>query len=206
MNDETPHSPDAPRSRWRSCLALFQTFATVSAISLGGGLVMIPVIQKEFVEKRRWLSENDMLDTIALTQSLPGIIAVNISTLIGYRIAGIPGVAAAVTGVVFPPFTAIIVVAALFFNIMDTHAVQCIFKGIRSGVCAMMLGAAIKLGRKTLTGAFEITIAAAGLIAMLFLNVGILWLLFGAAVAGIIVSWGAWRRAKTAVEQGGPRP
>ena len=123
---------------FKRCAALFTSFAAISSVSLGGGLVMLPVMQKEFVDKRHWLTEEDMIDTVALVQSLPGIIAVNMSSILGYRIAGIPGALAGTLGVVFPPFAVIACIAYFLFNFMELPAIQHVFFGVRSAVCAMI--------------------------------------------------------------------
>ena len=72
-------------------ITLFRVFFSISAVALGGGLTMLPIMSREFVEKRGWLSDNDMLDTVAVMQSLPGIISINMAVLIGYRVSGIAG-------------------------------------------------------------------------------------------------------------------
>ena len=159
---------------------------------------MVPIITDEFVDKRKWMSNEDMLDTIALMQSLPGIIAVNMSTLVGYRIAGLPGVLASVLGVVLPPFCCIVAIAWLLFNFMDNSVVEHIFTGVRAGVCAMILVAVIKLGKKTLTGAFEITLAAIGFIALLVFNVNVIIMILAAAVAGLVMTGCCMARARKA--------
>jgi len=179
----------------KRCAALFTSFAAISSVSLGGGLVMLPVMQREFVDKRHWLNEEDMIDTIALVQSLPGIIAVNMSSILGYRIAGIPGALAATFGVVLPPFATIVCIAFFLFNFMELPAVQHIFFGVRSAVCAMIFTSALKLGKKTLTGAFEITIAAAGFLALLLFNANIILLIVAAALAGLAFTLGPIKRA-----------
>lgn len=186
--------------------ALFYVFASISAVALGGGLVMLPVMQKEFVAKRKWLTDEDMLDTVALMQSLPGIIAVNMSSLIGYRVAGIPGVLAATFGVVLPPFLTIVAIAYFLFNFCDLEAVQHVFTGIRAAVCAMILVSVIKMGKKTLTGAFEITIAALGFIILLFFKVNIILLIVLAAIAGLVFSLITKKRADKLNETKEERP
>ena len=72
-------------------ITLFRVFFSISAVALGGGLTMLPIMSREFVEKRGWLSDNDMLDTVAVMQSLPGIISINMAVLIGYRVSGVLG-------------------------------------------------------------------------------------------------------------------
>lgn len=184
------------------CAALFYSFAAISSVSLGGGLVMLPVMQKEFVDKRHWLSENDMLDTIALVQSLPGIIAVNMSSILGYRIAGIFGALSATLGVVLPPFLTIVCIAYFLFNFMELAAIQHVFFGIRAGVCAMIFASVCKLGKKNLTGAFEIIVALVGFFALLLFNANILWLIAASALAGIAFTAATLLRARKAAAGG----
>ena len=96
-----PHPQQAPLLH--RLQVLFWVFLGISAVSLGGGLAMLPIMSREFVAKRQWLTNDDMIDTIALMQSLPGIIATNMAVLIGYRVAGIPGALAGSAGVALPP-------------------------------------------------------------------------------------------------------
>ncbi|NMA45855.1 MAG: chromate transporter, partial [Lentisphaerae bacterium] len=124
---------------------LFHVFFYVSAVALGGSLAMLPLVKQEFVDKRHWLSNDDMVDTVAVMQSLPGILSINMAALIGYRVAGITGAGAAAIGVALPPFLSIIIIAAAVQGLLESPIMGRIFHGVRSAVCALILLAAIKL-------------------------------------------------------------
>ena len=147
----------------KRCLVLFQVFASISAVSLGGGLVMLPAMNREFVEKRKWLTNDDMLDTVAIMQSLPGIIAVN-----------------------FPPFVTILLIAYCLTNFFNTPAMINVFKGVRAGVCALILLSAIQLGKKILKGPFEITMAVIGFLSLLVFNFNVILMIILAGIAGLV--------------------
>ena len=164
----------------KRCLVLFEVFASISAVSLGGGLVMLPAMNREFVEKRKWLTNDDMLDT------LPGIIAVNMSSLIGSKIAGVPGAIAGTLGVIFPPFVTILLIAYCLTNFFNTPAMINVFKGVRAGVCALILLSAIQLGKKILKGPFEITMAVIGFLSLLVFNFNVILMIILAGIAGLV--------------------
>ncbi len=202
MHHEPDETTPQPTSLARRCLTLFRVFASISAFCLGGGLVMLPAMQSEFVERRRWMSQDDMLDTVALMQSLPGIIAVNMSSLIGHRIAGVPGALSAVLGVVLPPFVTIVAIAYFLFNVFDLAAIQHAFMGIRAGVCAMILVSVIKMARKSLGSAFAWTVALAGFVILLFADVNIILLIVAGALAGLALAGVSALRARRLAKGG----
>lgn len=170
----------------RRCFVLFNVFASISAVSLGGGLVMLPAMNRAFVEKRKWLTNDDMLDTVAIMQSLPGIIAVNMSSLIGSKIAGVPGAIAGTLGVIFPPFVTILLIAYCLTNFFDTPAMVNVFKGVRAGVCALILLSAIQLGKKVIKGPFEIALAIIGFLSILVFNLNVILMIILAGIAGLV--------------------
>ena len=180
----------------RRCFVLFNVFASISAVSLGGGLVMLPAMNRAFVEKRKWLTNDDMLDTVAIMQSLPGINAVNMSSLIGSKIAGVPGAIAGTLGVVFPPFVTILLIAYCLTNFFDTPAMVNVFKGVRAGVCALILLSAIQLGKKVLKGPFEIALALIGFLSILVFNLNVILMIILAGIAGLVYK--ALMKQKTA--------
>ncbi len=180
--------PPPPAALLHRLQVLFWVFLSISAVSLGGGLAMLPIMSREFVTKRQWLTNDDMIDTIALMQSLPGIIATNMAVLIGYRVAGIPGALAGSAGVAVPPFVVIMVIAALFRQLTGNPAVDHIFLGVRSAICALILLTAIKLARQILKGAFEIVVAALSFLVLVFVPVNAVWIIILAGLAGLAVT------------------
>ena len=167
---------------------LFRSFFVISAISLGGGLAMLPLIQRAFTEKNKWLTEEDMADIIAVTQSSPGIIASNSAVLTGYRVAKLSGAVFAVIGVSIPPFLAMVILASLFHNLSASETLNGIFTGVRAAICALILAAAIRMAKKIVKGKFELCLTLFGFFGMLFHMNGILLVIL-AGLSGLIFTY-----------------
>ncbi|AUG56998.1 chromate transporter [Acetivibrio saccincola] len=150
---------------------IFITFFKIGAFTLGGGYAMLPLIEKEAVENKKWLNREEILDMFAIMQSLPGIIAVKSSAFIGYKKAGIRGAFFAAVGVTLPSFLIILLIAQLLLSLRDNIYVQKIFAGVRAGVTALILVTAIRLAKSALKGYISILIAIASFILIVFLNV-----------------------------------
>ena len=145
---------------------LFITFFKVGTFTIGGGYAMIPLIQREVVERRRWLSEEEMLDVIALSQTMLGILATNIAALVGQRLRGTRGALLAVLGNILMPIIFILLIALFFRQFKDNPTVEHIFMGIRPAVVALIAAPVFTLARKagvTLRTVW-IPVVAAGLI------------------------------------------
>ncbi len=148
---------------------LFITFFKIGTFTIGGGYAMIPLIQREVVERRRWLSEEEMLDVIALSQTMPGILAANIAALVGQRLRGTRGALLAVLGNILMPIIFILLIALFFRQFKDNPTVEHIFMGIRPAVVALIAAPVFTLARKagvTLRTVW-IPVVAAGLIWLL---------------------------------------
>lgn len=126
-------------------LDLFLTFAKMGAMTFGGGYAMLPILQREVVEKKKWATEDQLADYYAVGQCTPGIIAVNTATFVGTSQAGIPGGIVATLGVVFPSILIILAIAAFLSGFMHLEAVAHAFNGVRAGVVALILVSIIKL-------------------------------------------------------------
>ena len=169
---------------------LFGVFFYLSAVTLGGGLAMLPLMQQEFVAKRKWMTDEEMVDTVAAMQSMPGIIAMNMGALIGYRCAGIPGAIAAIFGGLLPPFIAIVLLATLVAQLRQYAFVQHLFLGVRAAVAAMILLAVVSLGRQILKGErfqriFSWCVAIASFIALVFFGVDAILVIVVGAILGL---------------------
>ncbi|HIU25203.1 MAG TPA: chromate transporter [Candidatus Copromorpha excrementigallinarum] len=168
------------------CLVLFWEFFKMGLFTIGGGMAMIPQIQQVAVKDRRWLSEEEMIDCIALCQSLPGVIAINSATYIGRRVKGIKGSLSATLGVVMPSFIIIILAVTFLGAIGDNRYITGAFTGIKAAVSGLIAVTAVKLGRQSLTSPFQWILAAAAFIAIAVFGVTALWAVLGGAMAGII--------------------
>lgn len=128
---------------------MFLTFARIGGLTFGGGYAMLPMLQREVVEKHHWATEEELADYYAIGQCTPGIIAVNTATFIGYRQAGIIGGIFATLGVVFPSIVIITVIAAFLKNFAELKVIQYAFEGIRVCVCVLIFTAVQKLWKKS---------------------------------------------------------
>jgi len=166
---------------------LFITFARIGAFTFGGGYAMLPMFQKELVEKKHWETEEALMDYYAIAQCTPGVIAVNTATLVGYRVKGTLGGIFATLGVVFPSFVIITIIAAILTNFADLPVVQNAFIGIRACVCALILDAVIKLGKKAIKDLPTVLIAASVFVIMCFFNVSPILLVLLSAGIGLLL-------------------
>ena len=126
-------------------LDLFLTFARIGVCTFGGGYAMLPIMQRELVEKKEWATEDELADYYAVGQCTPGVIAVNTATFVGSNQAGIPGSIAATLGLVFPSVVIILIIAAFLSNFMHIEWVKHAFNGVRAGVVALILTSVLKL-------------------------------------------------------------
>ena len=120
-------------------LESFGIFFKIGAFTIGGGYAMVPLIENEIVTKRKWIAQDDFIDLLAISQSAPGILAVNISIFIGYKLRGIRGSIVTALGTILPSFIIILAIALFFHNFKDNPIVERIFKGIRPAVVALSL-------------------------------------------------------------------
>ena len=168
-----------------SLLKIFWIFVKVSTCTLGGGYAMIPVFTEELVNRRRWLTAEDMLSTLAIAQSCPGLIAANVAVFVGIRLRGLPGALAATVGVVLTPFLAIIALAGVVVTVADQAPGAAALAGVRAGVSALIVLALGKLGRQSMRGPVAWLLAAAAFIAVVLLRVNPVWIIAGGALCGL---------------------
>ncbi len=171
-------------------LQLFLAFAKIGGFTFGGGLAMLPMMQREIVEKRGWATQDELIDYYAIGQCTPGIIAVNTATFIGCKKKGLPGGIAATFGVVAPSVVIITVIAACIQNFQDVPAVQWAFDGIRPAVVALILNAVLQVGKKSLTDIFTVLIFLTVAVLSFFTSVSPAVFVFCAGVLGILLKGG----------------
>ena len=168
-------------------LDLFLTFAKVGGLTFGGGYAMLPILQRDVVEKKGWVTMEDVTDYYALGQCTPGIIAVNTSVFIGHHLRKIPGGIVATLGVVFPSLVIITILAGLISNFAHLAWVQNAFAGIQVCVCVLILNATVKLAKKAVVDRRTAVIFVLVLAGSLALNLSPVWFVVGAAAAGIVL-------------------
>lgn len=169
-------------------LPLFLTFLKIGAFTFGGGYAMIPLIQRETVESRKWITDEDMLEIIAIAESTPGPLAINSATFVGSHVAGVPGAACATLGVILPSFVIILIVSTLLDAFQHLKPVQYAFFGIRAGVLALILRAFWTMYKKCPKGAVSYCIAAGAFLLAAVLRVNVLVVILCCAAAGLITS------------------
>ena len=158
---------------------------------------MIPLMDREFVEKRGWMTSQEMLDVVAVMQSLPGLIVINMAVLIGYRVKGVRGALAASVGAVLTPFAVIAAIARFMSSLSASPALDHVFLGVRAGTAALIALSLAKLGKSALKDGFAWTLAVLSFVAAVGLQVDLTFVvLFGFAVGvGLLVA-NAIRRAR----------
>ena len=182
----------------KELLSMFWVFARMGAVTFGGGYAMLPIIQREIVEKRKWATEEEVMDYYAIGQCTPGIIAVNTSTFIGYKRAGVFGGIAATLGFVAPSLVIITIIAACLQNFAEIAVVQHALNGIRACVCALVVDAVITLGKKSIVDPICVVIAVLVLGISVFTSFSPVLIVVAAGVAGISVKAIQRKRGKKA--------
>jgi chromate transporter len=166
---------------------LFWAFLKVGCFTFGGGLAMLPLIQKEVVDKQKWVDEDEILDMFAISQSIPGVIAVNTSIFIGKKVGGYAGAVAAVLGVVLPAFFSITLILMLLMGLQNNPYVGKIFAGIRAASAALILLSAIKLGKAAIKGKTGWLIALLSFFLVVVLNTSAVWAIIFGGTTGCIL-------------------
>ena len=172
-------------------LDLFITFAKIGAVTFGGGYAMLPILQREIVENKHWGTEEELADYYAIGQCTPGVIAVNVGTFIGRKVAGNLGGVVATLGVVFPSLVIITLLAGVIQAYSSLEWVAHAFAGIRVCVCVLIFNAVIKLFAKAIIDAKTLAVYILVLAGALFLNVSPVVFVVLAGVAGVILKGAA---------------
>ena len=167
---------------------IFGVFAKIGAFTIGGGYAMIPIIQEE-LGRRGWISEDELPDIVALSQSAPGVMAVNISIFAGYRLRGIKGSVAATLGSITPSFLIILLIAMVFAGFRDNPVVERIFKGIRPAVIALIAVPMVKMAKKGNKTWWAWLLSAASLVLVAFLNISPIYILLVVIVIALALTY-----------------
>lgn len=175
---------------------IFTVFAKIGAFTIGGGYAMIPIIQAE-MSRRGWISDDDLPDIVALSQSAPGVMAVNISIFAGYKLRGFKGSVAATLGSITPSFLIILAIAMFFSAFKDNPYVERAFKGIRPVVISLIAVPMVNMARKSCKAWWAWVLAAGSLVLVAFLNVSPIYIILCVLVLGFSVTYykeGRWKR------------
>ena len=167
-----------------SALTMFISFFYIGLVTIGGGLAMLPIMQEEFVDKRKFLTKSEIVDVFALAQSIPGVIAVNTSLLTGFKIAGVFGGIMAGIGVMMPSFIIILIIAPIFEKVQNLEYVNKAFLGIKGAIAALILLSAYDMGKSVLKNKFTAILFILSFILVVFLNFNVIYTLLISAFLG----------------------
>ena len=167
---------------------VFAAFFKIGAFTFGGGYAMIPLIQKEAVESHGWVTDDDILEIIAIAESTPGPVAINSATFVGYRAAGVVGSVCATLGVVLPSFLIILGLSFVLRQFQELRAVQYAFAGIRAGVLALLIKSLWSMYKKSPKGWPAYVVMAGSFILTAIFDVNVLFVIIGCAVFGLVTA------------------
>lgn len=167
---------------------LFNVFFRIGFFTIGGGYAMLPMLQREVVEKYKWSTDEEIMDYYAIGQSTPGIIAINTATFIGYKEKGVIGGIVATLGMIVPSWLIIISIAALFQQFADNPFMQRAFSGIRIVVVVLILNAVVKMGKKAINNWIGIVISFLAFILVIGLGISPIYIIVSAGIVGILIN------------------
>lgn len=173
---------------------VFLSFFKIGAFTFGGGYAMIPLIQNEAVEQRHWVTDDDILEVVAIAESTPGPIAINSATFVGYKAAGVLGSVCATLGVVLPSFLIILALSFVLRQFQELEAVRYAFFGIRAGVLALLVKALWTMYRKSPKGWVSYVVMAASFVLTAVFDLNVIFVIIGCAVFGVATSFYLERR------------
>ena len=179
-------------------LQLFWTYLKIGTFTIGGGYVMLSMIEREIVDRKGWIDREEFMNMIALAQAAPGLIAVNSAIFIGWRIGGWRGVIATVLGAVLPSFLIILAIAMVFQNYKDLPAVEAVFKGIRPAVVALIAAPLIRMAYSAKITWATAIIPIAGALLIWLGGLSPVWIIFVTVVATLLYTYLKERKNLTA--------
>ncbi|MBQ2972438.1 MAG: chromate transporter [Ruminococcus sp.] len=184
------------KSKLKLCLQLLLSFMKIGVVTFGGGYAMIPIIENETSKKRKWVSGEDLLDIVAISESTPGPIAICAASFIGYRVVGVIGAFMATLGVVLPSFVIIFLISMFLREFSSYDIVKYAFVGIRAGVLALIIKAVISMFKKAPKNILAYIIMAVAFALVVLFSTNVLVIILSSAVVGIVASYIARKRGK----------
>ena len=177
------------KRKLRELLDIYLAFVKIGAFTFGGGLAMMPMMQRELVDKRNWITEEDLIDYYAIGQSTPGIIAVNVSTFVGYKRMGIIGGIIGTLGVISPSLLIIMILANLIDSVDEFPVVQRALRGVNVAVAALLTSVIYKFAKKTIKNIWHVLYMLVSFSLIYFLKVQSYWIIIGSLVIGCIIAF-----------------
>lgn len=167
-------------------LQLFTSFLKIGAFTFGGGWAMIPLIEREVVDKKQWIKREDFIDALAIAQSLPGVLAVNISILVGNKLRGLKGSLAATLGTILPSFLIILAIAIWFVQVYDNPVIERIFKGIRPAVVALIVSPVLTTAKTARINLKTVIIPIVVALAIWLGGISPIWFVLLGGIGGVV--------------------
>ena len=174
--------------RKQRCYLIFYHLFKIGAFTIGGGLAMLPIIEREIVDKKKYISKEEIVDAFAVSQSLPGVIAINSGIYIGYRIAGIAGAVVTAFGVILPSFIIILAIAILFTTVSGNVYVNKALTGVKAGVAGVITVTVFRLGKSVIKDVFALVLAVLAFVLTTWLGVSIVIIIAAGALAAIFIT------------------
>jgi chromate transporter len=166
---------------------IFWTFLKIGPVTFGGGYAMIPLIEREVVDKKKWVNHEDVTDVFAIAESIPGAIAINSSTFIGYRIGGIKGAIAALLGVFLPTFLIVVALSIIFLQIQHNPKIEAAFQAIRASIVALIVYAGYMIGKTAITDKTTLVISFGTMAILFFLHLHPVLIILSGIILGILL-------------------
>jgi chromate transporter len=173
-------------------LQAFLVFFKIGAFTIGGGYAMVPLIQREVVDRRHWIAEEEFINLLAIAQTSPGVLAVNISIFVGYRLRGLRGSIVTTLGTILPSFIIILSIALFFSNFRDNTVVERIFRGIRPAVVALIAAPTFSMARSARITRYTVWIPVVSALLIWLLGFSPVWIIIAAGTGGYL--YGRLRR------------
>ena len=165
---------------------LFVSFWKIGTFTIGGGYVMIPIMEQEIVDRRKWLIRDDFLDCLSISQAMPGVFAVNMATCIGRRLGGVKGVVCAIAGNVMMPIVLILILAVAFRHFRDNEVVEHIFMGLRPAVVALIAAPVFRLAQSAKVSWRNCWIPISSALIVWLIGVSPVWIILAAIAGGVL--------------------
>jgi len=184
-------------------LELFIIFFKLGAFTIGGGIAMLPLLQHELIDSKKWFTEDEFVDIIAVCQSLPGVVAVNMATYVGYKKKGLAGSVISTIGVVLPSFVMILLIAGLISYAGDNRYIGGAMAGLRAAAFGLIIVSVIKLSSAVFKGIHTIAAAVLSFVLIAVLNINTAYVIVLFMLLGIASALAGSRKAREAAGGGG---
>ena len=200
MENQNTDVSKMPKDRKAVLKQLFFATLYLSTCTFGGGYVIVTLLKKKFVDELHWIDEEEMLDLVAIAQSSPGAIAVNGSIVVGYKLAGIPGVVVSVLGAILPPFVILTAISFFYDAFKNNFVVQAMLRGMNAGVAAVIISVVFDMGMGVVRArdGLLIVVMIAAFVLNYFLHVNVVWIILMTAALGAVITILRGRRDRSA--------